>query len=61
MDNKVITRASKLEHEVKQKMLDETLYGDAKTLADIPKQPEQKNSTLEIFDMGCGAPFGCGL
>jgi 3'-phosphoadenosine 5'-phosphosulfate sulfotransferase (PAPS reductase)/FAD synthetase len=51
MDLSVIERTATLEKELHQKMLD----------PDLLAQPIAMTNRAELFDMGCGSPYGCGL
>lgn len=64
MDLSVVERTAKLEQELHQKMLDPAIYGAAINLREALvqlKQPIVMTNSAEMFDMGCGSPYGCGL
>ena len=69
MDLSVIERTARLETELDAQLLDPSIYHGQKTLLEavqhLEKSPKQNNATTtdsnEIFDMGCGNSFGCGL
>lgn len=69
MDLSVIERTAKLENEMGAQLLDPAIYQGQKTLLEAVQQlkktatPDNPTSTdsSEMFDMGCGNSFGCGL
>lgn len=65
MDLSVIERAAHLEQTLNSRLLDPDLYrGEIDLLHLRQKHPDNQpiqNTSLEMFDMGCGSPYGCGL
>ncbi len=65
MDLSVIERTAVLEQALQQKMLDPDFYRSARNLrealAEISEPIVMTNHFVEMFEMGCGSPFGCGL
>lgn len=65
MDKTVLARTSELERELQSEFLDKSLYNGA---ADLETASARRGTTAscathsyELFEMGCGSAFGCGL
>lgn len=66
MDLSVIQRTAKLENELNAKLLETVIYQDQenlfKAIQKLEKSPKLNSfEPTELFDMGCGNAFGCGL
>lgn len=69
MDLSTIERTAQLEQAMKAQLLDETIYDGLSDLLEIYKRRDKQEFTPstgiadqnELFDMGCGNTYGCGL
>lgn len=64
MSESVRERTARLEQELQQRMLDPEIYQGTRDLQEAYRKLTQRQDIAalgELFDMGCGAPYGCGL
>lgn len=64
LDQSVVERTTRLEQTLGKRLLDTALYQEESTLAAALTHYTQKAYQVperDIFEMGCGMPFGCGI
>jgi len=62
LSDSVVERTAALEQALDQQLLDPTIYHGVKDLSQVARNSyTTPRKCLEIFDMGCGSPYGCGM
>ncbi len=64
MAPQTLQKAAELETEITGKLLDPSIYKDQPNLAKARHgylQTDSRTPSADLFSMGCGSPFGCGL